>query len=264
MAMQALEPFDNSVVYFEYSAAETAVRVILRSAPGASTTVTVRSNLLWALKQLPIDQFNSPSIWGVDFRVQWSGEDLYLGTLSNRNRPGGAAAAALEGVGAQGGLNGTEEKQKRGLVITQPSNTTLTTETLHLPGHLTDNTRDSIQFHLVGGPLPDIGIFSAILEFLLVLGSQDPHQAVESAYFARDDLPVGIYVIYNVEAGSAQRLKVYQVVAILHAIVRYAVRLSIYQELVFHLLVDDVLLAVGCVVSGVVGEREWCRGLEGW
>lgn len=46
-------------------------------------------------------------------------------------------------------------------------------------------------------------------------------------------------------------------------IARFFIGRRVYQELIFNLLVDDVLVAAGCVVRGVE-ERKSCRGLEGW
>lgn len=218
---------------------------------------------MWALKQLPIDLFNAPSIWGLDFTVQLSGEDLYLGRVSNRNRPGGVLQGGSE---QQGGNDSSlrdvsERKRKRALLITQPSTTTTTTtEKLSLPDS-SANAQYDLRFQLTGLPLSDISIFSTILEFLLDLGAQDPYQAVESADLARHTLPVWIYALHNVEPGSAQRLHIYQVVAVLAAIARHCVAQRIYQELIFNLFIDGVLVAAGCVVRGM-GEREWCRGLE--
>ncbi|KAF6224997.1 hypothetical protein HO133_010192 [Letharia lupina] len=260
LAQQAVEPFDARLSYFEYADAETPVRIVLRSAPHAPTTLTVRSNVMWALKQLPINLFHDPSIWGLDFKVRLRGEDLYLGSLSNSNRPGGVLGAGGEQGGGNGSSDGSEEKQKRALLITQPSNTTA--QNLKNPGSSPTDIQYDLRFQLTGLPLPDIGIFSAILEFLLGLGAGDPYQAVESAKLALDTLPVWIYISYNAQPSSTQRLQVYRVVAILQAIARYCVGQRIYQELIFNLLVDDLLLASGCVVRGV-GEREWCRGLEG-
>lgn len=254
MAQQALEPFEDRLSYFDYTDAETPVRIILRSAPHAPTAMTVRCNVMWALQQLPFDLFHSPSIWGLDFKVQLSGVDLYLGKLSNKNRRSGAA---LEGGGTQGGnasLAFSEQKQKRARWITQPSNTTARTVTI--PGPSQANNRYDIRFELTGLPLPDVSIFSTILLFLFSLGAQGPYQAIESAYLDHDGSPVWIYVLYSAEPGSMQRLQVYQVVAILQAIARYCVRLRIYQELIFNLLVDDGLVATGCVVRGSAG-REW-------
>ena len=62
---------------------------------------------------------------------------------------------------------------------------------------------------------------------------------------------------------SPVSLQVYQVVTVLRDISRYLIGRRIYQELICNLLVDDVLVAAGCVVRGVE-ERKSCRGLEGW
>lgn len=259
LAQQAVEAFDERLSYFEYTDDETAVRVVLRSAPYAHTAMTVRGNVLWTLKQLPTDLFNSPSIWGMDFKVQSSGQDLYLGKLSNKNRPGGALGGG-RGVGPEekGGLDVSERKQRRAsLSLARPSsNSTTTTRNPNLP----DNTRSQIRFRPTGAPLPNVGIFSTILEFLLALAARDRYQAIETAYSARDTSAVWIFVIYNSEPGSTQRLQVYQLVGILREIARYGVQRRIYQEMIFNLLVDELLIATGCVVMGV-REREWCSGL---
>lgn len=51
---------------------------------------------MWALKQLSIDLFHDPSIWGLGFKVQLSREDLYMGRLSDRNRLGGMLDGRIE------------------------------------------------------------------------------------------------------------------------------------------------------------------------
>ncbi len=262
MAQQSFEPFDDRVSYFEYTHTETPVRIVLRSAPNAPTAMTVRSNIMWALKQLPIDLFHSPSIWGLDFKVQLSGGDLYLGKLSNKHRPG----EVLVERGAQGGnsnLDVSGQKQNRTLLlITQPSNTTAQTLTM-IPGPNRANTQYDLRVRFAGQPLPDIGIFSTILEVLLSLGALGPYQEIKAASLARDTLPVWVYVVHDAEQGSTQGLQAYQVVAILQATAIYCVERRIYQELIFNLLADEMLVAAGCVVRGL-GGREWCRGLEGW
>ena len=67
---------------------------MLRSAHDAPTAV--RSGVMWALKQLSIDLFHDPSIWGLGFKVQLSREDLYMGRLSDRNRLGGMLDGRIE------------------------------------------------------------------------------------------------------------------------------------------------------------------------
>ena len=71
---QALKPFDDTDV-------ETPVRILLRLIPAPPTAMAVRSNVIWALKQLTIDQFHSPSIWGVGLKVLLEGEEWYLGKI---------------------------------------------------------------------------------------------------------------------------------------------------------------------------------------
>ena len=68
MAQQALEPFEDHLSYFDYTDADTPVRIVLRSAPNAPTAMTVRCNVMWALQQLPFDLFHAPSIWGAGFQ----------------------------------------------------------------------------------------------------------------------------------------------------------------------------------------------------
>ena len=275
MAQQALEPFDDRLSYFAYTDVETPVRIELRSAPRALTAMTVRSNVMWALKQLAIDQFHSPSIWGVDFKVLLEGEELYLGKLSNKYRRDGGAV--LEGgSGEQGVGNGSshdegvseqEKKPKRALVLTRPAQnaTTSTTTSLTITGGQSSpaNVQYGMRFQPLGVLLPDIGIFSAILEFLLFLAAYELYQELESANMAYDTLPVWIFVISNVESASGRSLQMYQVLAMLQSIAKHFVEHRIYQELGFNLLADEAIVAVGCVVTGQ-RRREWCRELDGW
>lgn len=260
IAQQAVEDFDEPLARFEYTDDETAVRLMLQAVPHAPTFVAVRSNVLWALKQLPIDAFNSPSIWGGDFAVQLRGEDLYLGKLSNKNRPEGALRGGV-GQGGNGSLGVSEQKRRRALLPTIRALNINTTTTTTTTAKLQDDTEYQIKFQAAANPLPDVGIFSMILEFILGLAALGPQQEVETAHLAPDTSDVWIYVIYNFELGPTKRLRVYQIVAMLQQVARYCVQLRIYQELVFNLLVDDLLVATGCVAKGMEG-REWCRGLE--
>lgn len=63
--------------------------MVLQSAPGVFSAVTVRGSIMWALKQLPANLFHDPSIWGLDSRLRLSVEDLFWGILSKRDRLGG-------------------------------------------------------------------------------------------------------------------------------------------------------------------------------
>ena len=215
---------------------------------------------MWALKQLPINLFHDPSIWGLDFKVLLRGEDLYLGKLSNSHRPGGVLQGGVA-RGGNGGLELSEPGRKRARLSTRSSNTTTITEHLTVPGQST-NSQYYLRIRVAGLPLSGIGIFSTILESLFLLGAKDPLQAVDTITFANDTLPVWIFVLDNVELGSTRKLHVYEVVAILRAIAGSCVEQRMYQETSFSLFLDDESIAAGCVVRGTK-ERWWCRGLDG-
>lgn len=86
---------------------------------------------MWALKQLPANLFHDPSIWGLDSRLRLSGEDLFWGILSKRDRLGGVLEGGRGGRkrGGNGSLDVSGQTQKRALLITQSSNPTTATNT---------------------------------------------------------------------------------------------------------------------------------------
>ena len=123
------------------------------------------------------------------------------------------------------------------------------------------NVQYSMRFQPTDVLLPNIGIFSAILESFLSFVAYDRYQALEYAILAYVTLPVWLFAISNVDLASVRSLQVHEVVAILQSVVKHYVAQRIYQELGFNLLADEVIVAVGCVVMGRKG-RKWCRGLD--
>ena len=261
MAQEAIEPWNDRLFYFDYTHPDTTVRIVLRSVPNAPTARTVRSNVMWVLREVPIDLFPYPSIRGVEFKVQFNGQDLYTGKMSDKNRP--AAAGVLEHGGAQGGnsSSGSSDETRMGvLLINEPSNASTESLSPNLPHQLAAD-RFTVGFQRVGLPLRDIDMFTTMLEFMLSLAAQDQRRTVRSIYFTWNTLPVWIYLIQVIDPGSTQSLYVGHVIPIILFIARYCVRRSAYEELTFSVLLNNKMLAGGCVAMGVE-ERRWCKGLS--
>ena len=259
MAVESLEPWGDRLFFFDYTSRETPVRIVLQSAPTARTATTVRSTVMWVLQQVPIDLLRNPSIWGVEFKVQANGQDLYTGKVSSHNRQ--AAAGVLEHGGKRNGNSSSgssEQNRKEFLLINQPSNTS--TESLNLADHLLAGDRYIGLYEFAGLPLRDIDMFSFTLKYILQLAAEDVHEVVNFVYFTPSTSPIWSYARQQVGQPPAQIMHVYHIVMMLQGAARFCVRRGVYKELLIELWMNDNLLVAGCVVRGLNG-RQWCRGL---
>ena len=259
MAAESLEPWGDRLFFFDYSDQETPVRIVLQSAATARTAMTVRSTVMWVLQQVPIDLLRNPSIWGVEFKVQANGQDLYTGKVSSRNRQ--VAAGVLEHGGGQNGNSSSDssEKNRKGFLLTnQPSNTS--TESLHLTDHLLADDRYVAIYEFAGLPLRDIDMFSFTLKYILQLAAEDVREVVNFVYFTPSTSPIWSYARQQVRQPPTQIMHVYHIVMMVQGAARFCVGRGVYKELLIELWMNEVLLVGGCVVRGLNG-RQWCRGL---
>ena len=255
MATESLQRWNDRLFYFDYTEEQTPVRIVMRSASTASTATTVRSTVMWALQQVPIDLMNNPDIRGVGFKVQFNGQDLYTGKVSSRNRQ--QAAGVLEHRGVRSGDSSlvSSEQNRRGL-LSKPSNTS--TVSLSLADHLLADGRYVAYYRFAGLLLRDIDMFSFILNYILLLAAENVHQVVHYAYFAPSTSTIWSYASQPVR--STQTMHAYHVVMMLVGAAEFCIKQGVYEELRIQLWMNEALLVAGCVVGGLDG-RQWCRGL---
>lgn len=260
MAEESREPWNDRLFFFDYIDPETPVRIVLQSAPTARSAMTVRSTVMWALQQVPIDLLRAGTIRGFQFKVQADGQDLYTGKVSSRNRPAAGGLLGHSGVQSTNSSSGSSEQNRKGpLLINQPSNTS--TESLNFADHLLADDRYVAIYEFAGLPLRDIDMFSFILKYIFQLAAEDdPHEAISFAYFAPSTSPIWSYARQHVGQSPTQIVHVYHVVMMLLGAARYCVKQSVYGELLIELWMNEALLVAGCVVKALDG-RQWCRGL---
>lgn len=155
------------------------MRLIIQPAVGANPVRLIRSNLMWCLKTLPVQLFDSPSTWGLYFNVKFRGQNLYFGRLDNRNRP----LLTLDANNPTGNALPKGAQEKRAL-IEQTSNTS--TVYMNIPGQ--GDAVIDVDFHfLAGSQLPKTGIFSLILDFIFSLA---PYSISNNSHECTYQMPI--------------------------------------------------------------------------
>ena len=212
---------------------------------------------MWALQQVPIDLMNNPDIRGVEFKVQFNGQDLYTGKVSSRN--GQPAAGVLEHRGVQSGDSSlvASEQNRKGL-LSKPSNTSA--KSLSLADHLLADGRYAVYYRFAGLPLRDIDMFSFILRYILLLAAEDVRQVVDYAWFTPSTSSIWSFASQPDPQRSTQTMHPYHVVMMLVGAAEFCIKHGIYEELLIQLWMNEALLVSGCVVRALDG-RQWCKGL---
>lgn len=254
MSEQALGDFEAplvSYVFTDFKHVDNPVQLTMSAAVGAHPIRLVRKHLLWCLWQLPVQLFDDPTIWGCHFYEMFRGQNLYFGTLSNRNRDTMTLDAKNRSVDTKGAAIHKEDA---------PTDTTLNNSAT--PSGLAGlhDSPVAVEFiSFVGDRLPKKKIFSAMLESLLDLASHSHTEQVKYLSMARY-LPVWIFVICENDPETRQQLQMHHIINLLHAIAEFYISRHIFQELTFRLTVYGRLLALGCVTKNVESRR-WCAGL---
>lgn len=255
LANEALEPFNDPLTSYAFEDAESPnnpVRFTMKSAAGADDTRLLRRNVIWTLYQLPLMFFDQPSIWGTDFMVRWSGVDLYIGRLDNRNSP---TITRFEGKHHNPATLKRRKRTATAQIAAPNPNSSLTLPALKATGAI------DIQFFLrPSPPLPATSIFRTILNGLFTLAVRDIFSPVSAIDLSQPEQRAWIYIMFNNHPAPTHVLRVYQVIALLQAIAQFYIGRQIYQELTLHLVFERQLVAAGCVTRN--NElRRWCAGM---
>ena len=251
LAYEALSDFNMPQPSYEYIdiAAENPVRIQMQAVRGVPQALTVRANVMWALRTLAKNLLSGPHIWSLQFYVQSQRRDIYNGVLDNRNR----GLIALQQANQTANATQLASESKRALDARNSNilNTSLTSLSLGYEQY-------NVVMRRKRDLLPKIDIFSTILDFLLALGPKNNGDIIRELSWAGR---TWIFVIYNDKPTTPQPLREFHMMSILNAIARQYAHTQIYQESIFNFFIDGKWIASGCVTKPEDG-REWCRGLE--
>lgn len=252
---QAIEDCDQYVTSYFFTDTEyenDPIRIRIDAVAGSPVGQLIRCNYLYAIKTLAINLMAQERLYGARFSESWRDQLLYIGTFDNKNdiplleQPSNLSAYAGETVG----------QEKRALSTQSLVATNSTTIPLTIPG--SNDVEYQIEFEFRGMPIQKSGIFSAILEFMMTLAQLDSDDSVENVSQTSTDSS-WIFVMHRSE--STVSLKMFQLVAILESIARYAVSRRRFVEMAFDFFVNREFVAGGCVTAPD-RSRAWCEGLR--
>ena len=255
MKLQALQDCDEHMTSYTFTDTEyedSEIRIRVQAVAGAAQEELVRCNILYAIKSLAIHQLNQ-RLYGAKFTELKHGQLLYRGVLDDRGdvpwleRPGNASAEPSE----------TVTREKRALSSQVSDATNFTTTILTIPG--SNDVEYQIEFNIHGRPISNVSIFSAILEFMMVLAQQDSHDSILADRQMTSTDSSWIFVTH--ESQSRFSLQVFQLLAILEAAARNAVFRRRYEEMTFNFFINREIVAWGCVTAPV-SSRRWCGGMR--
>ena len=222
---------------------ENPVRICLISASGTFLAGLVRRNMTWSSIQLPLQLFDHPYIWSVHFLVDIHRRHSCFGRLDRRTSP-----VFLSNYENMTRSASTEKKRA------ESANSTITLPSL-------DNIDSGIIIEFisfVGCPLLKTDIYNAILRCLFWQGAVD--KAATVGYLkCEDDVPVMIFIIYNLKCRSQQSLQGHHVIRLMYAVGKYYTERQVYQEFIFRMRFGRQIFASGCVTKAEASRR-WCGG----
>lgn len=251
MKLQALQDCDEHMTSYTFTDTEyedSEIRIRVQAVAGAAQEELVRCNILYAIKSLAIHQLNQ-RLYGAKFTELKHGQLLYRGVLDDRGdvpwleRPGNASAEPSETV------------EKRALSSQVSDATNFTTTILTIPG--SNDVEYQIGFDIHGRPIRNVSIFSAILEFMMVLAQRNSHDSIVADMTSTDSS----WIFVTHESQSRFPLQVFQLLAILEAAARNAVFRRRYEEMTFTFFINGEIVARGCVTAPV-WSRRWCGGMR--
>ena len=259
MAAQALDNYNellSSYVFVDTQHADNPVRFVIDPALGANPVFHVRRNVIWCLQQLSEQMFREQRIWGLNFVEKYRGRNLYLGSVTDRNRP----ILVLDDVnnGSSLGTSTGTASARRALAEDSSNITSSMSSGLGDP----DIPDIDIDLTLTGSPLPKVEVFTSILDFIFWLAPEDKTKAVTRLAITRPH-QAWIFVKYSNDAQEeiGFGLQVHHAIRLARAAGEHYVSRQVYRELVFRLTVRGKLLAEGCVTKGVRA-RNWCAGMD--
>ena len=256
MKLQALEDCEQLLFSYTYTDTEyddSPIRLRIDGMAGASPARLIRCNLMYAIKSVAIEQMTGAGLYGALFTELYRGQAIYRGIFDDKNDP------PLVEQSSNSSANTSEiaTRGNRGRSTYSLDARNSTAILLTIPG--SDDVEYRMEFDFVGSPLPQAGIFSAILEMMLTLAGRGSADAVQNVSEATStDLP-WIFVTHNWE--STFSLQVFQLLAVLESTARHAALRGRYQEMIFNFFIDEELVAGGCVTAAVES-RVWCGGIS--
>ena len=264
MKVQALEDCDQYIPSYTFTDTEyenDPIRIRIDAAAAAPEAQLVRCNILYAMKVVAINLMSRPRdrLYGARFNESFRGQLLYVGLLDNKND----VPLLEKSTNSLAGPNRTIAQGKRSLSTQalDATNSTMTTNStmilLTIPG--SNDIEYRIEFQMLYYLVPKRGIFSSILELMMILAQLDSDASIEQISQSTSTDSSWIFVTHNSESGFP--LQAFQLAAILESIARYAVMKTRYVEMTFDFFGNEESIAWGCVTIPV-RSREWCHGLR--
>ena len=252
-AIQDCEQHMTSYIFTDSEYGDSEIRIRINAAQGALQAQLVRCSILYAIKTLAISQLTRERLYGATFIESYRGQPLYTGVLDNKSddpsleRSSNSSADSSE----------TVKQERRALRTLVLDATNSTTTLLSIPG--SNDVEYQIEFDFRGDRIPKIGIFSAILEFMMTLAERNSDDSIQNISQATSVDSIWIFVTRD--ARSRFPLQVFQLVAILESVARYAVVKKRYQEMTFKFFVNREIVAEGCLTAPI-SSRVWCQALR--
>ena len=257
MKLQALQDCDGYIASYDFTRSEyqdSRVHIRVNAAARAPRGQLVRCNCMFAIKTLAIDQLTRFQLYGATFTERYRGQLLYRGVFDDRIN----VLLPAKSSNSSNDPSRTIAQDKRAMSIPSSDLTNSSTTLLTIPGAKNDDEYE-VQFEFKGRPVPKVLVFTAVLENLMALAQQDSGATINTFSLWSSLESLWIFVTHDREAGFD--LQVFQVLAILESVARHAVNQNRYQEMVFRLRINGVVVANGCLTAPLLS-RLWCRGLE--
>ena len=254
MKLQTLEDYDQHIASYTYTDTEyedSDIRLRIDAEPGAPHEQLVRRNLMYAIKTLAIDQLKHENLYGAQFSESYHGQLLYGGVFDSKFDPTSLELTSNSSAGPSERLR----QEKRALSTPSFDSTQSSTTLVDISG---SNDLDyRLEFEFRGEDhISNIDIFSAILEMLMTLARRESDHAI---LHVSQLTPVdSLWIFAMHDSRSRFVFQVFQLVAILEGLARYAVFKTRYQEMSFKFFIDEEVVARGCITMPIAS-RVWCR-----
>lgn len=256
MKLGALEDCDERLTSYTFTETEyqdSEIRIQVTAVYLAPQEQLLRCNVLYAIKTLAVDQLNYAQEFGASFVESRNGILLYSGTLDNKYD----VPSLQQSSNSSADLSVTDLQEKRASSVQVLNTTNSRTTLLNITGP--NDVEYRVDFQFSGSYLDKVGIFSAILEFMLTLAQRDANAPVENVSEATSADEYWIFVMRARD--SSFPLQIFEVLGILESIARYCVSKRHYKELTFGFFINEELTAHGCLTAPIASRR-WCRGMR--
>ena len=253
MKLQALEDCDEIMTSYTYTDTEYSdsdIRIRVNAVADAPRGQLVRCNLLYAIKTLAIAQLTRQYLFGAMFTESYHTQLLYEGTFDNKSdfpslqQPSNLLTDASETV--------AQNKRALRTHLLDPKNSSTTL--LTIPG--SNDVHYQVDFSFRGKPVARLGLFTAILDFMMTLAQRKSDDSLENISHKTTAHSLWIFVLHD--PGTSFPLQVFQLLAILEGMARWIALRRHYREMTFSFLINGEEVARGCITAPM-RSREWCR-----